>query len=228
MLKTEYVESESDICTMTIPVWKRALDLFCILLASPFISLVMVVIALFIVLVSPGPIFYTQQRVGLGGRRFKCYKFRSMKVNAETDVHKDHLDDLIKNDLPMTKMDQKDDPRLIPFGCCIRSSGLDELPQLFNVVLGDMSLVGPRPCTPYEYDHYTTEQKKRFETLPGLTGLWQVSGKNRTTFSQMIEMDIRYAETKTLWMDIKIMAKTIPALINQVKDSKQKNPECES
>ncbi len=116
----------------------------------------------------------------------------------------------------MTKMDLKGDPRLIPFGAVLRATGFDELPQLVNILRGEMSLVGPLPCLPYEYEKYTEYQKHRFDALPGLTGLWQVSGKNQTTFSEMIQMDISYAKHKSLWLDLKIIARTIPALISQL------------
>jgi lipopolysaccharide/colanic/teichoic acid biosynthesis glycosyltransferase len=119
---------------------------------------------------------------------------------------------------PMKKLDSTRDPRLIPCGLILRTLGLDELPQLFNVMRGDMSLVGPRPCVPYEYDSYTAHHRQRFEAAPGLTGLWQVSGKNRTTFEQMIGLDIQYARTQSLMMDLKIIAKTVPAIISQTKD----------
>ena len=105
---------------------------------------------------------------------------------------------------------------IIPFGLLLRASGLDELPQLINVLRGEMSLVGPRPCLPYEYDKYLPWQKERFGTVPGLTGLWQVSGKNKTTFVEMIQLDIKYARNKTLWWDLKIILMTIPALVIQM------------
>src|SRR5687768_2940456 len=127
------------------------------------------------------------------GRKFRIFKFRTMKVNAETQTHQNHLKDLISiSNVPMTKMDAQGDPRVIKFGGMLRSSGLDELPQLINVIRGEMSLVGPRPCTQYEYEQFQPWHKQRFRTLPGLTGLWQVSGKNRTTFNEMISLDIRY------------------------------------
>ena len=134
-------------------------------------------------------------------------------------AHQSHVDELIRNDLPLTKMDDHRDPRLIPLGAMLRSSGLDELPQVFNVVLGEMSLVGPRPCIPYEYEHYHVWHRKRFDTLPGLTGLWQVSGKNKTTFNERIELDVFYATNKSLWLDLKIIFKTLPALVAQVKET---------
>ncbi len=205
-----------------IPVWKRALDLFCIALALPVLIPVMTVIALGIWLASPGPVMYLSERVGYRGRRFICFKFRTMKVNAEVGSHQKHLETLMRSNVPMTKMDSKGDPRLIPFGSLIRATGLDELPQLFNVIGGEMSLVGPRPCIPYEYENYAPAQKRRFNSLPGLTGLWQVSGKNKTTFSEMIALDIQYAETKSLWLDLKIMFKTLPTLLGQVFESKSR------
>jgi lipopolysaccharide/colanic/teichoic acid biosynthesis glycosyltransferase len=104
---------------------------------------------------------------------------------------------------------------LIPFGAKLRAMGLDELPQLINVLRGEMSLVGPRPCIPYEYEMYEAWQRRRFDAAPGLTGLWQVSGKNRTTFSQMIHLDIEYSQRANLWLDLKIILKTVPALITQ-------------
>jgi len=204
--------------TSNISLWKRALDLFCLLVALPTLLPLMLGIALLIKVVSPGPIFFMQDRIGYLGRRFRMYKFRTMRVNAETSTHKEHLKTLINSDAPMTKMDAKGDPRIIPFGRILRSSGLDELPQLINVFKGEMSLVGPRPCTPYEYEQFQPWHKQRFKALPGLTGLWQVSGKNRTTFSQMIELDIRYATSWSLWMDLRIIALTVPVLLGQVTE----------
>ena len=121
----------------------------------------------------------------------------------------------------MMKMDSHGDPRIIPFGLFLRASGLDELPQLINVLRGEMSLVGPRPCLPYEYEKYLPWQKERFGTVPGLTGLWQVSGKNKTTFVEMIQLDIKYAKNKTLWWDLKIILMTIPALIIQMLETRR-------
>jgi lipopolysaccharide/colanic/teichoic acid biosynthesis glycosyltransferase len=122
----------------------------------------------------------------------------------------------------MIKMDAHGDSRIIPFGLLLRSSGLDELPQLINVLLGEMSLAGPRPCLPYEYARYQPWQRERFNTVPGLTGLWQVSGKNRTTFAEMIRLDIEYANNKNLWLDLKIIIKTPAALLIQMWDTRIK------
>jgi len=205
-----------------VPAWKRALDITCIVLALPVLIPVVAFLALLIKCVSSGPVLYLNERVGFKGRRFICFKFRTMKAGADSSTHKEHLAQLIRSDAPMEKMDSKGDPRVIRFGSIIRATGLDELPQLLNVLGGQMSLVGPRPCLPYEYDSYLPSQKRRFNSLPGLTGLWQVSGKNKTTFSEMIALDIEYAEKKSLWLDLKIMAMTLPALLGQVKEARAK------
>ncbi|HPU56800.1 MAG TPA: sugar transferase [Verrucomicrobiota bacterium] len=201
-----------------MPLWKRSLDLLLILLASPVLLPLMLVIALLIKTVSPGPALFRQERVGYRGRRFTCFKFRTMAVNADTNVHQGHLRKLMESNIPMKKLDTRDS-RLIPCGLILRSLGLDELPQIFNVLRGEMSLVGPRPCIPYEYAGYSEYHRQRFEAVPGLTGLWQVNGKNSTTFEQMIDMDIFYAQNKTLLLDLQIILKTIPAVISQTKQT---------
>ena len=205
-----------------VALWKRCLDVFCLALAMPTILPLMLAIGGFIKLVSPGPVFFKQERVGFRSRKFLCLKFRTMKPNADTQVHQNHLKDLIQSDTPMVKMDAKGDPRLIPFGSILRSSGLDELPQLINVFKGEMSLVGPRPCTPYEFEQYQPWHKQRLRVLPGLTGLWQVSGKNRTTFSEMVNLDIYYADHCSPWLDLSIMFKTFPVLFGQVQEMQTK------
>ena len=211
-----------------VPLWKRALDIACILAAMPLLLPVGFFIALVIKIVSPGPVLFKQERVGHRGRRFMCLKFRTMRLNADTGVHQGHLVNLMKSDRPMVKLDLAGDPRLIPCGLILRSLGLDELPQLLNVLRGEMSLVGPRPCIPYEYEHYLPRYRQRCETLPGLTGLWQVNGKNRTTFEQMMELDLRYVEQKSLLLDLKIMAMTIPAIVMQVCDLKGRRKRSET
>ncbi|HTY85982.1 MAG TPA: sugar transferase [Candidatus Acidoferrum sp.] len=200
--------------------WKRHLDVLLILLALPFLIPLGLLIALLIRSVSAGPILFRQERVGYRGRRFMCFKFRTMHVDADTTLHQGHLQHLMNSNQPMMKMDSKGDPRIIPFGVLLRASGLDELPQLINVLRGDMSLVGPRPCLPYEYERYLPWQKERFSTLPGLTGLWQVSGKNKTTFVEMVQLDIKYAKRRTLWWDVKIILMTIPALLIQILEAR--------
>ena len=202
-----------------VPSWKRVLDIACILVALPFLLPLMAIIALAIRIGSSGPVLFGQERVGQSGRRFRCLKYRSMLVDADTTLHQRHCTQLIGSNLPMVKMDLGGDPRLIPGGWWLRASGLDELPQIVNVLRGEMSLVGPRPCLHYEYDRYLPWQKERFNTLPGLTGLWQVSGKNKTTFVQMIHLDIDYVRKKSLWLDLKILLMTAPTVIIEIKNT---------
>jgi len=130
-------------------------------------------------------------------------------------VHEAYLEHLIISDRPMIKLDATGDPRLIAGGKFLRATGLDELPQIFNVLKGEMSLVGPRPCTVLEFERYAPEQRVRVNALPGLTGLWQVNGKNRTTFREMIEMDIFYSRNISLSLDLKIIVRTLPAILGQ-------------
>ena len=200
---------------------KRMLDMLLILLAFPFLIPLALFIVLLIRIVSAGPVLFRQERVGYLGRHFMCFKFRTMFVDADTTMHQGHLKHLMNSNAPMMKMDSRGDPRIIPFGLFLRASGLDELPQLINVLRGEMSLVGPRPCLPYEYEKYLPWQKERFATVPGLTGLWQVSGKNKTTFVEMIQLDIKYAKNKTLWWDLKIILMTVPALIIQMLETRR-------
>lgn len=204
------------------------MDLFFIFMAFPVVLPLAAVIALGIKCVSRGPVLFKQERIGYRGSSFTCFKFRSMRLNAETRNHQSHATELIrKSDVPMVKMDAKGDSRVIPLGSLLRASGLDELPQLINVVRGEMSLVGPRPCVPYEYDQYLPWQKQRFDAFPGLTGLWQVSGKNETTFNEMINLDIFYSKHASPWLDLKIISKTIPALLRQIyatNGNQPKNP----
>jgi len=201
----------------SIPLGKRLFDWALVLVALPAVVPLFLLIMAFIKVVSPGPVFYRQERVGFRERRFWMYKFRSMKVDAETRLHSEHTTRLFRSDEPMEKLDHAD-PRLIPFGWLLRSTGLDELPQLLNVLRGEMSLVGPRPCTVYGHAVMVPWHKRRFEVLPGLTGLWQVSGKNRVTFQQMINNDLAYARGWSLWLDVRILLWTVPVLLGQVRE----------
>jgi lipopolysaccharide/colanic/teichoic acid biosynthesis glycosyltransferase len=205
-----------------LPQWKRILDIGLVLLTLPLLLPLAGMIAVIIRMVSTGPVLFQQERVGYLGGKFMCLKFRTMFVGSDTGIHQGHLNHLLNSDIPMVKMDAQGDLRIIPFGLLLRSSGLDELPQLINVLKGEMSLVGPRPCLQYESEKYLPWQKERFHAVPGLTGLWQVSGKNRTTFVEMIQMDIEYARTKSLWLDMKIILKTVPALMIQMWDTRKK------
>ena len=218
-VKTERVSglhTYSKDCDFQMPRWKRLLDLFCIFVSAPVWIPMMILISLCIKLVSKGPVFFRQERIGYRGRRFSCLKFRSMKVNAETQCHEGYLEKLMTSDRPMIKLDHRGDSRLIPFGKLFRATGLDELPQILNVLMGEMSLVGPRPCTPHEFQFYRPWQRERVNVPPGLTGYWQVNGKNKTTFGEMIRMDIFYGKNLSLARDIAIILKTVPALLIQV------------
>ena len=205
-----------------IPIWKRALDIFGSLLGLIILSPIFLGIAVLIKIVSPGPVFFKQIRIGYRAQEFNFWKFRTMKANVDTSCHQKHLCELINDDdegceeteKPMTKLDH-DNPNIIPFGHFLRSSCLDELPQLINVLQGDMSLVGPRPPIPYEVEEYLIWHKGRFDGLPGMTGLWQVSGKNRLTFKEMIRLDIQYERQMSLATDLKILLMTPFAILNE-------------
>lgn len=204
-----------------LPLWKRAIDLgFCVALL-PFLAVFTFLAAVLTGIASPGPIFFLQERVGYRGRRFKLYKFRTMHVRAEVQSHQAHFAELVRSKSPMQKLDGKGDRRLIPGGWLLRASGLDELPQIINVLRGEMSLVGPRPCIPYEYAQYSAEQRERFHSVPGLTGLWQVSGKNRTTFDEMVRLDINYGQRRSLKLDLGIIVRTPWALWTQIRDTRR-------
>jgi exopolysaccharide production protein ExoY len=204
-----------------IPRWKRFLDVTCILLALPLWLPIVLLIALWVKIVSHGPLFFRQERIGFRGTRFMILKFRTMKCNVETTTHERHLEQLIQTDRPMTKLDASGDPRIIRGGRLLRATGLDELPQLFNVLRGEMSLVGPRPCTPNEFCRYQPWQQQRVDAAPGLTGYWQVNGKNKTTFTEMINLDIFYTKNMSCWLDLKIILQTVPAIIGQVLEARR-------
>lgn len=196
-----------------MPVWKRGMDIVGsiagLLLSSP----IFLILSLYIKIVSPGPIFYKQKRVGFKGKQFSFLKFRTMKTGNKVSSHQSHLKDLINSEKPMEKLDNTVDDRIIPGGRIIRKLSIDEVPQFINILKGEMSLVGPRPCIPYEAEEYLRWHTHRFDIVPGLTGLWQVSGKNKMTFKQMIRLDITYSENISLWRDIKIILFTIPTVI---------------
>ena len=200
-------------------VAKRGLDIACVCLALPLWGGVMIIVSLWIKLVSRGPIFYRQERVGYRTKPFMLYKFRSMKKNAGTVIHENYLAELIRQDRPMQKLDGFGDDRLILGAGFLRAAGLDELPQLINILRGEMSLVGPRPCTPHEFSHYEPWQRRRVGALPGLTGYWQVNGKNKTTFNEMIALDLFYIDNFSIALDLHILARTVSTVFNQVIES---------
>lgn len=188
---------------------KRAFDLvfacLLLLLAAPF----MLLAALLIKLTDRGPVFFKQVRVGEGGRYFWCYKFRSMCVDAEARKHL--LLHLNEASGPVFKM--KRDPRITPIGAILRKLSIDELPQLFNVLRGEMSVVGPRPPLPSEVAQYGERARQRLGVAPGLTCLWQINGRSNVSFERWVELDLLYIETMSFGSDVRIVLKTIPAVL---------------
>jgi len=218
-----------------MPFWKRTLDITVSSVGLVVLSPLIVSVAVMIKIVSQGPVIFRQKRVGLSGEPFTILKFRTMEANNDVTVHLRHSKECINgnNDTEktMAKLDIMDS-RIIPMGNFLRESCIDEIPQLINVLRGEMSLVGPRPCIPYEAEEYLRWQIRRFDITPGMTGLWQVSGKNKTTFKEMIRYDIQYAAQRSFGLDIKILFKTPKVLIQQVIDSirklkKNKSPQKE-
>ncbi|MES2439802.1 MAG: sugar transferase [Verrucomicrobiota bacterium] len=211
------VSSDNARLDSPLPHWKRTSDVLLVLLVLPIIVFLSAAVYSWIQLVSPGNVLFRQTRIGRNGKPFTIYKFRSMKLRASTSVHEAHVEHLIKNNRPMTKLDVVGDSRLIKGGCLIRMSGLDELPQFINVLRGEMSLVGPRPCLPQEYELYDEHQRHRFSVQPGLTGQWQVNRNQHTTFSEMVKMDDHYVDHLSPVKDLQIILKTPLALLGQMK-----------
>jgi exopolysaccharide biosynthesis polyprenyl glycosylphosphotransferase len=200
---------------------KRGLDVLGSLALLVILSPVMVLIAILVKATSRGPVFFRQERIGQRGKRFTMLKFRSMRPDAGNAIHKDYVTWFIKS-----SAEAKDaagagvfkitnDPRITTIGRILRNTSLDEFPQFINVLRGEMSLVGPRPPLPYEVEQYKPWHLRRvLEAKPGITGLWQVTGRSRTTFDEMVRLDIRYARSVSLWTDIKILLATPKAVIS--------------
>ncbi len=199
---------------------KRLLDIVFTLLILLPLCIVFVIVAVAIWMDSKGPIMYRQKRVGLRGAEFNMLKIRSMYVNSDDSVHRDAIVKYMNGqqmnvDTAANKFQFKlsDDPRVTRVGRFIRKTSIDELPQFFNVLRGEMTLVGPRPPLPYEVAHYTPRDRLRLSGKPGLTGIWQVYGRSRVTFQNMVEMDIEYLQHQSLWEDLKLIALTVPVMI---------------
>ena len=190
-------------------VTKRLIDIVGSLCGIILLSPLFLIVAILIKLEDPkGKVFFAQERNGKYPKTFKMYKFRSMVHNAE-DLLKDLMD---RNEQTGPVFKINDDPRITKVGKFIRKTSIDELPQLFNVLKGDMSLVGPRPPIPHEVDQYNSYQMQRLAVKPGLTCIWQVSGRNNIGFDEWVEMDIEYIKTRNLWLDIKLIFKTVGVL----------------
>lgn len=197
---------------------KRLLDIAASGAGMMLLAIPSAVLAMLIRLDSPGPVLFRQARVGRGGREFEMFKFRTMSDGNCSDAHRDYVrrmicgdDGSLRNRDGAHKLE--DDPRITRVGRWLRKTSLDELPQLLNVFKGDMSLVGPRPPLAYEVEVYSPRHRRRLDAVPGITGLWQVSGRNRTTFEEMVDLDIAYIDSWSLMLDLRILAKTVPEVL---------------
>lgn len=192
---------------------KPVLDYFVAAILLIITSPLFLVVYVGIKLHSPGPVFFYQKRIGKDGKPFRMIKFRSMRVNADTTPHKEYVQALIKQntrprDLGRETLKLEADPRITGLGKVLRSFGLDELPQLINVLKGEMSIVGPRPSLDYELEVYEEWHKQRLAVLPGITGVWQVTAHNAVSFNEMVQIDIDYIQKASLWLDLKVMLLT--------------------
>jgi lipopolysaccharide/colanic/teichoic acid biosynthesis glycosyltransferase len=212
---------------------KRFLDIVVAALLLILLAPLMLLVALLIRLDTPGPAIYGQQRVGLRRRRvgeqatwkvgtFKCYKFRTMYHNSDSTLHRSFIEAYIRDDCEgMADLNGGDkeilklqsDPRVTRLGWLLRRTSIDELPQLWNVLMGSMSLVGPRPPIPYEVELYEPWHHQRLEAKPGMTGLWQVTARSSASFDRMVDLDIQYVETQSFWLDLRILLKTPLAVL---------------
>jgi lipopolysaccharide/colanic/teichoic acid biosynthesis glycosyltransferase len=198
---------------------KYLLDMIFTLIALIPICLIILIVSVLIRINSKGPIFYRQKRIGQNGVEFEMLKFRSMYVNSDDVIHREAvskfmngqtLSDTSRSDLSYK---QVNDPRITRVGRFIRKTSIDEIPQFFNILRGEMTLVGPRPPLPYEVEFYSPEAYQRLCGKPGLTGIWQVYGRSRVSFSRMVEMDIEYLKQQSIKQDLKVIALTIPVII---------------
>ena len=198
---------------------KRALDLLlggiAFLFALPVVTLAAVATAID----SPGPVFFRQERVGVRGRTFTMWKLRTMVAGNDDTVHREYVRAMLSGDASLEEgasgLHKLDDRRITCVGRILRRTSIDELPQLLNVLRGDMSLVGPRPCLPWEVELYSPANRIRFDVKPGMTGLWQVSGRSRLPMTRALELDRAYALRRSLLTDLKILLKTIPAVLER-------------
>jgi exopolysaccharide biosynthesis polyprenyl glycosylphosphotransferase len=198
---------------------KRTADVIMSMVGLLIFSPLLFIMYLLIKLDSPGPTLFRQERVGMDGRVFTLYKFRTMRVGIDDEPHREHMSQLINGKIAAQTDGEvlygkvEDDKRVTRVGRILRPLSLDELPQLFNVLKGEMSVVGPRPPIPYEVEQYSDWHRKRLDVKPGITGLWQVSGRNRLPFDEMVQLDVYYIENWSLWLDFKIILQTIPAIL---------------
>jgi exopolysaccharide biosynthesis polyprenyl glycosylphosphotransferase len=205
-----YISTYTETSEGSSPAIKRALDVAVAALLLPFLVPVLLFAAVAVKVSSPGPIFFWQDRIGLNKRRFKICKFRTMVPDAEKLIASLERQNEVAG--PAFKM--KNDPRVTPIGRWLRRTSIDELPQLFNVLKGDMSLVGPRPLPVRDYEGFNEDwQRRRFSIKPGITCLWQINGRSGISFNQWMLLDLKYVDEWSLWLDLKILAKTVPAVL---------------
>ena len=201
---------------------KRFVDVLITLMLSPFLVLVMIVVAALIRLDSPGPVFYRQKRVGLDGVEFEMIKFRSMYVSNDNSFHRNAIKQYMSAEAlngssktaTSTLLKVVDGSRITRIGRIIRKTSIDELPQFINVLRGQMSLVGPRPPLTYEVEEYSARDHLRLCGKPGLTGTWQVYGRSRVPFVEMVDMDIAYLQEQSIWLDLKLIVLTVPVMVS--------------
>lgn len=196
---------------------KRSLDFVASLLGLLLVSPILLVVAAAVKLESRGPILFRQERVGLGGRPFTLFKFRTMFSSAEEGQHREHVRDLIRPEASDQAAEAwlpiRSDPRVTRLGGFLRRSHLDEFPQLINIVRGEMSLVGPRPPIPYEVEVYQPWHLRRLAVIPGLTGLWQATGWGRLSFDEGVALDLEYIDRRSFWLDLRLILRTIWQII---------------
>jgi lipopolysaccharide/colanic/teichoic acid biosynthesis glycosyltransferase len=211
--------SGGSIATARVPTWhpvaRRTLDVTLASLVLLLLALPMLVIALLVRLSSEGPALFQQRRVGLGGRSFTMYKFRTMRAGVGDEMLRKLIAAELRGEDTSVHGSYKldNDPRVTPLGAFLRKTSLDELPQLINVVLGDMSLVGPRPCLEWEAQMFPAQFRPRFAVKPGITGLWQVSGRSSLNTLEMLHLDLNYVHTRCLVGDLSILVRTIPSML---------------
>jgi lipopolysaccharide/colanic/teichoic acid biosynthesis glycosyltransferase len=197
---------------------KRGIDVAGSVTMLALLAPLMLAVALLIKCTSRGPVLFRQERVGLGGRTFRMNKFRTIRADADATIHQQYVEGFIEAGARKPDGDcickLVNDPRVTTVGRFLRRSSIDEVPQFWNVLVGEMSLVGPRPALPYEVAHYRIWHRRRFEATPGMTGLWQVSGRSRTSFDEMVQIDLRYTRNRTILNDLKILAATPRAVVS--------------
>jgi len=201
---------------------KRGIDVLGSFLLLLILSPILAAIAIAIKLTSKGPVIFEQERLGQFGTKFKCLKFRTMYSNNDPKIHREYVQNFIAGQTNLADSNGSEpvvykltnDPRVTLVGRFLRKTSLDEFPQFLNVLRGEMSLVGPRPPVPYEFEMYDYWHRRRvFELKPGVTGLWQVNGRSRTCFDDMVRLDLRYSQTWSLWLDLKILLATPLAVV---------------